>query len=141
MEYKGFGLSCTFTYRTGADYYNQTLVNRVENVNIAHNVDRRVFSETWQQVGDVAKYKHISSYPSTTYATTRFVEREHVLDFASLSAYYDFKHCHWLRKLKMERLRLQFYMNDVFHASTIKAERGLDYPYAHTFAFSLSATF
>ena len=140
-EYRGFGLSCTFTYRTGADYYNQTLVNRVENVNIAHNVDRRVFSETWQQVGDVAKYKHISSYPSTTYATTRFVEREHVLDFASLSAYYDFKHCHWLRKLKMERLRLQFYMNDVFHASTIKAERGLDYPYAHTFAFSLSATF
>ena len=140
-EYKGIGLSLLFTYQMGGDYYNQTLVDRVENVNIANNVDRRVFSDTWNEPGDVALYKHISSTPTTTYASTRFVQRNNMLDLTTLTAYYDFKYCKWLRKIKLERLKAQFYMNDVFHLSSVKAERGLNYPYAHTFSFSLSATF
>lgn len=140
-EYKGIGLSLLFSYQLGGDYYNQTLVDRVENVNIANNVDRRVFSDTWNAPGDHALYKHISSTPSTTYASTRFIQRNNMLDLTSLSAYYDFKYCPWLQRIKLERLRLTFYMNDVFHLSTVKAERGLNYPYAHTFSFSLTATF
>ena len=140
-EYKGIGLSLLFTYQMGGDYYNQTLVDRVENVNIANNVDRRVFSDTWNEPGDVALYKHISSTPTTTYASTRFVQRNNMLDLTTLTAYYDFKYCKWLRKIKLERLKAQFYMNDVFHLASVKAERGLNYPYAHTFSFSLSATF
>ena len=140
-EYKGIGLSLLFTYQAGGDYYNQTLVDRVENVNIANNVDRRVFSDTWNEAGDIALYKHISSTPTTTYASTRFVQRNNMLDLTSLSAYYDFKYCKWLQKIKLERLKATFYMNDVFHISSVKAERGLNYPYAHTFSFSLSATF
>ena len=140
-EYKGIGLSLLFTYQAGGDYYNQTLVDRVENVNIANNVDRRVFSDTWNEAGDIALYKHISSTPTTTYASTRFVQRNNMLDLTSISAYYDFKYCKWLQKIKLERLKATFYMNDVFHISSVKAERGLNYPYAHTFSFSLSATF
>lgn len=140
-EYKGIGLSLLFSYQLGGDYYNQTLVDRVENVNIANNVDRRVFSDTWNNAGDVSLYKHISSTPTTTYASTRFIQRNNMLDLTSLSAYYDFKYCAWLKKAKLERLRLSFYMNDVFHLSTVKAERGLNYPYAHSFSFSLTATF
>ena len=140
-EYKGIGLSLLFSYQLGGDYYNQTLVDRVENVNIANNVDRRVFSDTWNAPGDHALYKHISSTPTTTYASTRFIQRNNMLDLTSLSAYYDFKYCSWLQRIKLERLRLTFYMNDVFHLSTVKAERGLNYPYAHTFSFSLTATF
>ena len=34
-----------------------------------------------------------------------------------------------------------FYMDDVFRASTVKTERGLTYPFARTFSFSLQATF
>lgn len=140
-EYKGIGLSLLFNYQLGGDYYNQTLVDRVENVNIANNVDCRVFSDTWNKAGDIALYKHISSTPTTTYASTRFVQRNNMLDLTSLSAYYDFKYCSWLQRIKLERLRLTFYMNDVFHLCTVKAERGLNYPYAHTFSFSLTATF
>ncbi len=140
-EYKGVGLSLLFTYQLGGDYYNQTLVDRVENVNIANNVDRRVFSDTWNESGDIALYKHISSTPTTTYASTRFVQRNNMLDLTSLSVYYDFKFCPWLKKIKLERLKAQFYMNDVFHLATVKAERGLNYPYAHTFSFSLQGTF
>jgi hypothetical protein len=140
-EWKGLGLSLLFSYQWGGDYYNQTLVDRVENANVAYNVDSRIFSDTWQSAGDIAKYKHISSNPTTTYASTRFVQRDNTLDFTSFSAYYDFKHCDWLKKAHMERLRLTFYLNDVFHLSTIKTERGLNYPYARTFSFSLTSTF
>ena len=140
-EYRGIGLSLLFSYQLGGDYYNQTLVDRVENVNIANNVDRRVFSDTWNAVGDVALYKHISSTPTTTYASTRFVQRNNMLDLTSISAYYDFKYWSWLQRAKLERLRLTFYMNDLFHLSTVKAERGLNYPYARSFSFSLTATF
>ena len=140
-EWKGLGLSLLFSYQWGGDYYNQTLVDRVENANVAYNVDSRIFSDTWQSAGDIAMYKHISSNPTTTYASTRFVQRDNTLDFTSFSAYYDFKHCDWLEKAHMERLRLTFYLNDVFHLSTIKTERGLNYPYARTFSFSLTSTF
>ncbi|MBQ8463856.1 MAG: SusC/RagA family TonB-linked outer membrane protein [Prevotella sp.] len=140
-EYRGAGLSVLFSYQLGGDYYNQTLVDRVENVNIANNVDRRVFSDTWNTAGDVALYKHISSTPTTTYASTRFVQRNNMLDLTSVSAYYDFKNCSWLRKAHLERLRVTGYINDVFHLSTVKAERGLSYPYARSFSFSLTTTF
>lgn len=140
-EYCGFGLTCTFSYRFGGDIYNSTLVDRVENVNIAYNVDRRVLNDTWNDVGQIATYKHISWSPSTTYPTTRFIEENNEIQLATLSCYYDFKHQHWLRKAKMERLRLSFYMSDVFRISSVKTERGLDYPYAKTFSFSVTATF
>ena len=140
-EWKGVGMNLLFSYQWGGDYYNQTLVDRVENANVANNVDKRIFTETWQKAGDIALYKHISSNPTTTYASTRFVQRDNTLDFTSFSAYYDFKHCEWLRRSKIERLRLTFYLNDIFHLSTIQTERGLNYPYARTFSFSLTSTF
>jgi TonB-linked SusC/RagA family outer membrane protein len=140
-EYKGIGLSCTFTYRLGGDYYNSTLVNRVENVDVAYNVDRRVLYDTWNKVGDIAKYKKIIWTPSITYPTSRFIEKNNELLLSSLTCYYDFKYQSWLRKIKVERLKLSFYMNDLFRLSTVKTERGLDYPYARSFSFSLSATF
>ncbi len=140
-EWKGIGLNLLFSYQWGGDYYNQTLVDRVENANVAHNVDSRIFRDTWQKVGDVALYKHISSNPTTTYASTRFVQRDNTLEFTSLSAYYDFKYCDWLKRANIERMRVTLYMNDVFHLSTIKTERGLNYPYARTYSLSVTTTF
>lgn len=139
-EVKGVGLNISFAYKLGGDYYNQTLVDRVENVNIANNVDRRVLTSTWNNIGDVATFKHIGATPSTTYATSRFVEKNNILQLASLSAYYDFKYCAWLKHSFMDRLKVAFYMNDVFHISTVKTERGYDYPYARSFSLSISAT-
>jgi hypothetical protein len=43
--------------------------------------------------------------------------------------------------MKMERMRLQFYMNDIAQWSSIKIERGLNYPFARNMSFSLTATF
>lgn len=140
-EIKGIGLNAIFSYQLGGDYYNQTLVDRVENVNVANNVDRRVLNDTWNNAGDLALYKHISSTPSTTYTTSRFIQRNNQLQLASVNVYYDFKHMAWLKASRIERLRLAFYMNDVFHISSVKAERAFNYPYARSFSVSASITF
>lgn len=139
MEYQGFGLNFSMAYRFGEDYYNSTLVSRVENVNIANNVDRRVLTGTWQNVGDIAAFKRISSTPTTTRPTTRFVERKNELTMTTLNFYYDFK---WLplEKVNLDRLKLGFYVNNLFTVSTVKTERGTSYPFARTFSFSLQFT-
>lgn len=139
-EYKGFGFNISFSYRLGGDYYNQTLVDKVENVDIAYNVDRRVFSSTWQNPGDIATFKKITSTPTTTYATSRFVEKNNELQFSSLNLYYDFKFLN-IRKAGIERLKVNFYMNDICRISTVKTERGTSYPFARNCSVAVSATF
>ena len=139
-EYKGFGFNISFSYRLGGDYYNQTLVDKVENVDIAYNVDRRVFSSTWQNPGDIATFKKITSTPTTTYATSRFVEKNNELQFSSLNLYYDFKFLN-IRKAGIERLKVNFYMNDICRISTVKTERGTGYPFARNCSVAVSATF
>jgi hypothetical protein len=41
----------------------------------------------------------------------------------------------WLHKLGLSYLRLSLIANDVARLSSIKIERGTDYPYARTFTF------
>ena len=105
-EYMGFSLNCSFSYKVGGDYYNQTLVDRVENVDIQYNLDRRVFSGTWKNPGDVTFFKRITETPTTTRPTDRFVERQNELSLASLNLGYDFKHLN-ISKFA-ERLKLAF---------------------------------
>ena len=75
-----------------------------------------------------------------TRATTRFVQDRSELSFSSLSVYYEMPK-KLIQPLKMERMRLQFYMNDIAQWSSIKIERGLSYPFARNMSFSLTATF
>jgi len=140
MEYKGWGLSASMRYSIDAGYYNSTLVSRVENVNIANNVDTRVLNNTWQKPGDASYFKRITAAPTQTRPTTRFVQSKSDLTFSSLNAYYDFK---WknIQKYGLQNLKLGFYMSEVFVISNVKTERGLDYPFARTFSFSIQTTF
>ena len=146
-EYKGIGLSATFSFLGGCEMYNYTLVDRVENIDVNYNVDRRVLLGRWQQPGDVTSFKRLGmtyvdgkEVPITTLATTRFVQDRRELALGSVSVYYDFPR-KLVKAMNMERLRLQFYMNDVAQWSSIKIERGLSYPFARTMSFSLTATF
>lgn len=148
-EYKGIGLSVTCRYLGGGEMYNTTLVDRVENVDIYYNVDRRVLTGRWQEAGQHAQFKTLGTYydakldkivTEKTRATSRFIQRRNELDIASVSAYYDVKR-EWVERIGLERLKLTFNMNDLYKFSTIKVERGLDYPFARTFSFSVAATF
>ena len=138
-EYKGIGLSAVFTFYAGGKMYNNTLVNRVENCYIGNNVDRRVFSDRWYEAGQEAQY--VNGYDNGgTQATSRFVQDDNVLKISSLSAYYELPQ-RWVKPLKLQRVRLNVYMNDVATFSSIKVERGTGYPFARTLSFSLTATF
>ncbi len=144
--WKGWSLSAIASYKLGGDLYNSTLIDRVENVTGFGNLDKRV-AETWTQPGDNARYKAIqmkqtpNDLPEYTKPTSRFVERNNELYLSSINLSYDFYRMAWLHKLGLSYLRLSLIANDVARLSSIKIERGTDYPYARTFTFSMTATF
>lgn len=137
--YKGFSLSMYFTYSLGGDTYNQTLVDRVENADKRYNCDRRVLKDRWQKPGDVTFFKDVANN-EVTQATSRFIEKYNWLKLSTLNVSYDFN-TNWLKNIRVESLRLSFNMTDVFRWSSVKEERGLDYPFAHAFRTSLRITF
>ena len=113
----------------------------MENVNLwQQNADRRVMTMRWQKPGDVTKLKSIKDRYKVTNPTSRFVQKNNNITFNSLSLGYDVNP-NWVKKIGLNMLKAQFSMNDVATFSTVKQERGLSYPFARTFNFSLSASF
>lgn len=144
FDYKGFILNASFSYRLGGQYYNQTLVNNVENADLQYNVDRRVFAERWnpETPGVPAKYKRLERNAGFSMPSSRFVQDYNELKLNTLNLGYDFRNCYFMQRVNaFERLRISFAMNDILRFSTVKAERGISYPYAQSFIFSLQATF
>lgn len=139
IDYKGFNLNFNFLYENGGDIYNQTLVDRVENANINWNVDKRVLNERWRESGDKAKFKSIKDR-SITNVTSRFVEKNNILRLETVSLSYIFDR-ELTEKWGIERLKLGFLMNEVLRASTVKQERGLEYPFARSFNINLQIQF
>ena len=137
--WKGLQLNLYFTYRIGGQNYNYTLVDRVENADKRYNTDRRVLEQRWQQPGDITFFKDVKD-ESQTRPTSRFVEDYNYLQLSALNLSYDFP-TPLTRKWRMENIRISFSMNDVFRASSIKAERGIDYPFARAFRTSLRVIF
>lgn len=138
-DWKGFNLNMSFLYECGGQLYNQTLVDRVENANVAYNVDRRFLYDRWQEPGDIARFKDIRD-DSRTELTSRMIQDNNVLQFKSLSLSYTFPQ-DWTRRWAIDRLKLTFLVEDLFYWSTVKRERGTDYPYSHSFNFGLQVQF
>ena len=139
LTYKQWSASASFGYSLGGLVYNQTLASRVEGADPKYNADERVFNDRWKQPGNYAKYRNIADY-STPQQTSRFVQVNNYLTLQSLSVAYDFTP--WqIRKLGLTRLRLELLTNDLFYLSSIKRERGLDYPYARSVEMSVRFSF
>ena len=77
---------------------------------------------------------------NTTKPTSRFIEDNNYVEMATLNISYDFN-MPWMKKVGLKRLKATFYMNDVFRASSVKQERGIDYPFARNFSVGLQARF
>lgn len=141
VRWRNFTANVTFGYRFGGQLYNQTLATRIENADKQYNVDRRVFDDRWQQVGDHSLFKGLTN-ESATYATTRFVQDERTLTCQNLHLSYELHGLPWLvSHLAMQSLTLGADLSDLFYVSTVKQERGLSYPYSRRFSFTLSASF
>lgn len=140
--YKGFTASVNLRYRLGGQIFLSTLYNKVENISqnaLQYNQDKRALYDRWQKPGDVSKYKAISLTEKTP-MSSRFVADENTLSGESISLGYETQ-ARWLHHIGASSMTIRGYMNDIFRVSTVKNERGLDYPFARTVAFSLGLTF
>lgn len=146
FSWRGWQLNATIRYRMGGQMYNQTLVDKVQDIDPRYNADLRAFTDRWQKPGDVSRFAAFVegsngiNQNQSTKPTSRFVEDYNYLELSTLNIGYEFD-TQLIHHLGLQRLKLMFYMNDVFHSSTVKVERGTDYPYARNFSFGLQARF
>lgn len=140
LRWKGITMNLIFGYRFGGEAYNQTLANKVENIYPYYNADKRVLYDRWKQPGDNAKFKSVGDF-SETKATSRFIFKDNTFYASSLNLGYEFP-TEWSKKyLSLSYLSINGYLEDLFYWSTIKRERGTDYPFARKFSISLTARF
>lgn len=138
-------LTCTlgFTYKYGGVIYNQTLVDKIENQNVAYNLDRRAGQGRWEKPGDVTRYVRFSPTGANTPASTRFIMDDNEIKLATVNVGYRMKSdkFDFLRRMNVDVLSLSFTTNDIARISPIRMERGLDYPFARSYTFSMSVIF
>ncbi len=140
--YKGLSFSCYFRYELGGQEFNSSLFDKVENIStsdVYNNQDRRALYDRWSVNNRDARFKGISMVQKTD-KSSRFVMDDNTVTCESVSVGYEFP-TSIATKLGMQALSVQANMNDIFRWSTIKAERGINYPYARTISFSIGATF
>ena len=132
-------------YKFGGQVYNQTLLDKVENADLMYNADKRVLDLRWMNVGDKAKFKGMNTgiNGAGTKATSRFVMDENTLQMTSLSLSYrmDKTNTKFIERWGVSSVKFAFNMEDLFYLSSVKRERGTDYPFARQFSFSLNIAF
>ncbi|UKJ09273.1 SusC/RagA family TonB-linked outer membrane protein [Solitalea lacus] len=147
FNYKNFILNFNLTYQYGGYMYNQTLVDKVENVNLLlGNADERVITERWKQPGDHSSFKSLIADGSKglqqTNATSRFVQKNDFLDLASLTVGYNIPaSLRWVKAAHLSAPKIMVTQNNLIHLGTIKNERGTSYPFSRSLSFGLSTNF
>ena len=139
LSYRNFIFNAYFAYSYGGHVYNQTLVDKIENVDPLFNGDKRILYDRWSRPGDIAKFKDISDR-SITLPTSRFIEMDNNISLSSLSLSYQ-SNVSKLKDYGIEMIKISAIGNDLFRASTVEMERGLDYPFARTFSLNFQVTF
>ena len=143
VNWRDFSCTLGFIFKWGGIVYNQTLVDKIENSNIAYNLDRRAAFDRWHKPMDIAKYKRIDINGSETPASDRFIMKDNELKLASINLGYRFKQTQYklLRRLSIDVFTLNFTTNDLLRLSTVKMERGLSYPFSRSYTMSFSIIF
>jgi hypothetical protein len=143
VNWKDLSCSLGFTYKYVGIVYNQTLVDKIENQNVAYNLDYRAGQGRWEEPGDVTPYVGFSPTGANTPASTRFIMDDNEIRLATLNVGYRFTGDKFkaLRYANVDVLALNFTTNDIARISSVKMERGLDYPFARSYTLSLSIMF
>lgn len=142
VRWKGLTFNASFNYYWGGKVYNQTLIDRVEvtlNDLTTSNVDRRVYEDRWMQPGDKTFFKGFSN--EKTRATSRFVMDDNTLELSSMSLEYRWDN-QWLRNMThLQSITFGVNINNLFYWSSVKQERGIDYPFARNLQGSIRFLF
>lgn len=139
MNYKALSLQAYLYYSVGGQVYNYTSATRVENQDPWLNTDLRALQSRWKAPGDVTKFKNIGD-ADPSYLSSRFVENESYIRLSAILLNYDVP-LRLIERYRLKGLRLQLAANDLFLSSTVKMERGLNYPMSRSFNFGLLTQF
>ena len=104
-----------------------------------YNQDKRALYDRWQKPGDKAKFKAIDNFDSTP-MSSRFVIDENVLSGESISFGYETAG-KWVQAIKAQGVSFRLYMNEIFRLSSLKEERGTDYPFSKSVSLSVGVRF
>ncbi|MDE5890621.1 MAG: hypothetical protein K2H10_06355 [Bacteroidales bacterium] len=140
--YKRFSASINCRYQAGGQIFASALYNKVENLSeqqLYYNVDRRALYDRWQKPGDNAMFKAIDNL-DTTPMSSRFVLDNNVFSFESISVGYD-TNARWLQKIRVQGASIRLYANNIWRISSVKEERGIEYPFANSVSMSISLRF
>lgn len=143
LRIKRFSFGAGFRYKLGGDVFNSALFNKVENITLsgtALNQDKRALYDRWKNPGDIAQFKGISQ-TDVTPISSRFVQTEYSFTSETINFGYNFDNAAWLKSYGLTNLSFNLITNDLLYLSTVRRERGTDYPFARTIAFSLKASF
>ena len=145
FTYKGFSLTLAGQYHFGGQTYNKTLINKVENANLRLNADRRALYSRWQNPGDQVFFKAIDGniYKTDTKESSRFVMDDNEFYFSTVNLSYrlEGKKYNWMKRAGISSATLGLYMEDICRFSTVKMERGIDYPFSRSVSMSLNVIF
>lgn len=143
LRYKDFSFGINFRYRYGGQAFLSALFNKVEGLgdsDLQYNQDKRALYDRWQKPGDIAKFKRINDV-SDTEMSSRFIADDNTLECKSISLGYETTRAKWLKAVKLTSFSFRVYMNDIFRLSTIKDERGIDYPFQRAISASMNIRF
>ncbi|WP_281636506.1 SusC/RagA family TonB-linked outer membrane protein [Flavobacterium marginilacus] len=143
VTYKGFSFGLFVRYSFGADRFNSALYNKVENIsrdNIFDNQDVRAFTDRWTTPGQLAEFKAIG-LTNNTPISSRFIQKDDYVSGESIRVGYRITEKAWLKRNGLTALGFNALANEFFRISTIKAERGIDYPFSRIYSFSLNLSF
>jgi len=140
--FKGLSVGCYFRYRWGGQVFNSSLFQKVENIGtqeVYYNQDRRALYDRWSENNREAGFKGISLVQKTE-KSSRFVMDDNSLTGESFNVGYEFPD-RVARRLGLGAMNIQLTMTDVFRATSVRVERGIDYPFARSVTMSLGLTF
>ena len=143
LNYKGFSFGLFVRYSFGAERFNSALYNKVENIsrdNIFDNQDVRAFTDRWTTPGQMAQFKAIG-LTNNTPISSRFIQKDDYISGESIRLGYRLTDKAWLKRNGLTALGFNVFANEFFRVSTIKAERGIDYPFSRIYSLSLNLSF
>ena len=142
LYFKGFSAGCYFRYRWGGQVFNTSLFQKVENIGteeVYNNQDKRALYDRWSENNREAYFKGISMVQKTE-KSSRFVMDDNALIGESFNLGYEFPD-RLIRRSGISALNLQLTMTDAFRATSVRVERGIDYPFARTVTMAVGITF
>lgn len=140
--FKGLSVGCYFRYRWGGQVFNSSLFQKVENIgtqDVYNNQDKRALYDRWSENNREAYFKGISLVQRTE-KSSRFVMDDNSFVGESFNVGYEFPD-RIARRMRVGAMNLQLTMTDVFRATSVRVERGIDYPFARSVTMSLGVTF